>query len=191
MSACAYHCSVRRLIIRPSPRTGTRRFRQSDLLRRVFETVPAALHSRGSSRIGEGFAVDASLITISGCQSAERHRGREGTIRRRSLYAPQTEYLAVLDDIYVRCGDRGYGVQQASSRRPIRTARWTGAHRGLKALLFALLHQLSDRCRECDPLSMFEATTAIRQAEVLARASCMIVALDGSVLPISTIERAS
>src|SRR5580692_10783393 len=70
------------------------RFRDSDLLRQVFETVVARCMAEGLVG-GEGFAVDASVIAA----DAHRQRGVTGTgdlapISKRAV----TEYLAVLND---------------------------------------------------------------------------------------------
>src|SRR5262245_20873517 len=71
------------------------RFRESDLLRRLFETVVRRCIEEGLVG-GEGFAVDASLIKA----EANRQKGVEGT---KGLPPELTsraidEYLAVLDD---------------------------------------------------------------------------------------------
>ena len=71
------------------------RFRQSDLLRRMFETVLQRCMREGLVG-GEAFAVDASLIRA----DANRQKGIEGE---KGLPAEATgraveEYLAVLDD---------------------------------------------------------------------------------------------
>jgi transposase len=84
------------------------RFRQSDLFRRLFETV---LRRGISERLvgGEGFAVDASLIKA----DANRQKGIEGA----KGFAPEAagravkEYLAVLDDA-------AFGAAPPRSNRP-------------------------------------------------------------------------
>src|SRR5579862_1090632 len=70
------------------------RFRDSDLLRQVFETVVARCMAEGLVG-GEGFAVDASMVVA----DAHRQRGVAGA----SELEPGSnravaEYLAVLDD---------------------------------------------------------------------------------------------
>jgi transposase len=71
------------------------RFRQSDLLRRLFETILRRCIKEGLVG-GEGFAVDASLIKA----EANRQKGIEGEkglppeVSGRAIQ----EYLAVLDD---------------------------------------------------------------------------------------------
>src|ERR1700686_5320458 len=70
------------------------RFRDSDLLRRLFETVVARCMTEGLVG-GEAFAVDASMVV------ADAHRQR-GVVSSGELTATSnravTEYLAVLDD---------------------------------------------------------------------------------------------
>src|SRR5207342_3746765 len=71
------------------------RFRQSDLLRRVFETVLRRCIREG--RVGgEGFAIDASLIKA----DANRQKGIEGEkgLPPEATGRAVEEYLAVLDD---------------------------------------------------------------------------------------------
>jgi len=100
------------------------RFRQSDLLRRVFETVLQRCIREGLVG-GEAFAVDASLIRA----DANRQKGIEGE---RGLPAEATgraveEYLAVLDNA-------AFGAATEVMPKFISpadpAARWTGAHGG-------------------------------------------------------------
>ena len=71
------------------------RFRQSDLLRRVFETVLRRCMDEGLVG-GESFAVDASLIKA----DANRQKGIEGDkgLPDQATGRAVQEYLAVLDD---------------------------------------------------------------------------------------------
>src|SRR6201996_6064475 len=71
------------------------RFRESDLLRQLFETVVRRCMAEGLVG-GEGFAVDASLIAA----DANRQRGVPGDKGLPATAASRavTEYLAVLDD---------------------------------------------------------------------------------------------
>jgi transposase len=100
------------------------RFRQSDLLRRLFEAVVRRCIEEGLVG-GEGFAVDASLIKA----EANRQKGVEGT---KGLPPELTsraidEYLAVLDDA-------AFGAASEVTPKFISpadpAARWTGAHGG-------------------------------------------------------------
>ena len=100
------------------------RFRESDLLRRLFETVVRRCIGEGLVG-GEGFAVDASLIKA----EANRQKGVEGTkglppeLSSRAI----DEYLAVLDDA-------AFGAATEVTPKFISpadpAARWTGAHGG-------------------------------------------------------------
>jgi transposase len=135
------------------------RFRQSDLLRRVFETVLQRCIREGLVG-GEAFAVDASLIRA----DANRQKGIEGE---KGLPAEATgraveEYLAVLDDA-------AFGAATEVTPKFISpadpAARWTGAHGG-QAFFGYSTNYLIDA--ENAIIVDVEATTAIRQAEVLA-----------------------
>jgi transposase len=141
------------------------RFRQSDLLRRVFETVLRRCINEGLVG-GESFAVDASLIKA----DASRQKGIEGE----KWLAPQAagravqEYLAVLDDA-------AFGAATEVTPKFISpadpAARWTGAHGGQAFFAYATNYLIDT---EHAIIVDVEATTAIRQAEVLA-AKRMIV----------------
>src|SRR4249920_1051146 len=100
------------------------RFRQSDLLRRVFETVLRRCIREGLVG-GEAFAVDASLIKA----DANRQKGIEGA---KGLPAEATgravkEYLAVLDNAAFGAATE-VPPKFISPADP--AARWTGAHGG-------------------------------------------------------------
>ena len=135
------------------------RFRESDLLRRVFEIVLTRCIKEGLVG-GEGFAVDGSLIKA----DANRQRGVEGD----RWAPPETtrravdEYLAVLDDA-------AFGAATDVSPKFISpsdpAARWTGAHGGLAFFAYSANYLIDlDNAIIVD----VEATTAIRQAEVTA-----------------------
>jgi transposase len=135
------------------------RFRESDLLRRVFETVLQRCIREGLVG-GEAFAIDASLIRA----DANRQKGIEGE---KGLPPEATgraikEYLAVLDD-------EAFGAATdvvpkfVSPADP--AARWTGAHGGQAFFAYSTNYLIDvDNGIIVD----VEATTAIRQAEVLA-----------------------
>ena len=101
------------------------RFRDSDLLRRLFETVLARCIAEGLVG-GEGFAVDGSLIKA----DASRQKGVEGTagLPPESVSRAAQEYLAVLDDA-------AFGAATPVLPRLVSpsdpAARWTGADGGL------------------------------------------------------------
>jgi transposase len=102
-----------------------RRFRDSDLLRKVFETSVRRCLAEGLVG-GEGFAVDASMIKA----DANRQRSVPGN----EWLPPETashavrEYLAVLDDA-------AFGAATPVVPKFISNAdpasRWTGANGGL------------------------------------------------------------
>lgn len=146
----------------PKDRHG--RFRQSDLFRRVFECV---LRRCIEERLvgGEGFAVDASLIKA----DANRQKGIEGDKGLPPAAAGRAidEYLAVLDDAAFGAATE-VTPKFVSPSDP--AARWTGAH-GRQAFFAYSTNYLIDV--ENAIIVDVEATTAIRQAEVLA-AKCMI-----------------
>jgi transposase len=135
------------------------RFRESDLLRRVFETVLQRCMREGLVG-GEAFAIDASLIKA----DANRQKGIEGEkgLPPDAAGRAVTEYMAVLDD-------EAFGAATdvvpkfVSPADP--AARWTGAHGGQAFFAYSTNYLIDvDNGIIVD----VEATTAIRQAEVLA-----------------------
>src|ERR1044071_4904442 len=135
------------------------RFRESNLFRRVFETVLRRCIREGLVG-GEGFAVDASLIKA----DANRQNGIEGEKGLPSEAAGRAieEYLAVLDDAAFGAATE-VTAQFVSLSDP--AARWTGAHGG-QAFFAYSTNYLVDV--ENAIIVDVEATTAIRQAEVVA-----------------------
>ena len=135
------------------------RFRQSDLLRRLFETVLRRCLNEGLVG-GEGFAVDASLIKA----EANRQKGIEGEkgLPPEATGRAVEEYLAVLDDA-------AFGAATEVTPKFISpadpAARWTGAHGGQAFFAYSTNYLIDvDNAIIVD----VEATTAIRQAEVMA-----------------------
>src|SRR6188508_2486449 len=135
------------------------RFRDSDLLRRLFETVLRCCMDEGLVG-GQNFAVDASLIKA----DANRQKGIEGD----KWLAPEAagraidEYLAVLDDAAFGAATEVV-PKFISPADP--AARWTGAHGGQAFFAYSTNYLIdTDNAIIVD----VEATTAIRQAEVLA-----------------------
>ena len=136
------------------------RFRDSDLLRNVFETVVRRCMAEGLVG-GDGFAVDASLIKA----DANKQRSAESSqdvdweamaLTRRSV----REYLDTLDEA-------AWGA--ASETRPKfisrsdPAAQWTGALKGHAFFAYATNYLIDlDHAIIVD----VEATRAIRQAEV-------------------------
>ena len=135
------------------------RFRQSDLLRRVFETVLRRCLREGLVG-GEGFAVDASLIKA----DANRQKGIAGEkgLPPEAAGRAVQEYLAVLDDAAFGAATK-VTPKFVSPVDP--AARWTGAHGGQAFFAYSTSYLIDvDNAIIVD----VEATTAIRQAEVLA-----------------------
>src|SRR5262252_7304778 len=135
------------------------RFRESDLLRRLFETVLRRCIEEGLVG-GEGFAVDASLIKA----EANRQKGVEGT---KGLPPELTsraidEYFAVLDDAAIGAATE-VTPKFISPADP--AARWAGAHGGQVFFGYSTNYLID---AENAIIVDVEATTAIRQAEVLA-----------------------
>jgi len=135
------------------------RFRASDLLRRFFETVLRRCINEGLVG-GEGFAVDASLIKA----EANRQKGIEGErgLPPEAAGRAVEEYLAVLDDA-------AFGAATEVTPKFISpadpAARWTGAHGGQAFFAYSTNYLIDV---ENAIIVDVEATTAIRQAEVLA-----------------------
>jgi len=136
------------------------RFRESDLLRNVFETTVRRCIAEGLVG-GEGFAVDASMIKA----DANRQRSVPGS----EWQAPETanhavrEYLAVLDDAAFG-GATPVVPKFISHADP--GSRWTGANGGLAFFAYCTNYLVD---LEHAVILDVEATTAVRQAEVTAQ----------------------
>src|SRR3954453_12605321 len=147
----------------PDPSTFSKnrhgRFRDSDLLRRLFETVLQRCIDEGLVG-GEGFAVDASLIQA---DASDRNRveGAAGLPPDAAGRAVE-EYLAVLDDA-------AFGAASEVTPKFIAPSdpatRWTAAHRGPAFFAYSANYLIDT---DNAIIVAVEATTAIRQAEVLA-----------------------
>ena len=128
-------------------------------MRRVFETVLQRCIREGLVG-GEAFAVDASLIRA----DANRQKGIEGEKGLPPDAAGRAieEYLSVLDDAAFGAAT-GVTPKLISPSDP--AARWTGAHGGQAFFGYSTNYLIDvDNAIIVD----VEATTAIRQAEVLA-----------------------
>jgi len=135
------------------------RFRDSNLLRRLFETVLQRCIDEGLVG-GEGFAVDASLIQAD-ASDRTRVEGAAGLPPEAAGRAVQ-EYLTVLDDA-------AFGAASEVTPKFIAPAdpatRWTAAHRGPAFFAYSTNYLIDV---ENAIIVDVEATTAIRQAEILA-----------------------
>jgi transposase len=135
------------------------RFRESDLLRRLFETVLQRCIDEGLVG-GQGFAVDASLIAA---DTSDRNRLEGGAgLPPEAAGRAVGEYLAVLDDA-------AFGAASEVTPKFIAPSdpatRWTAAHRGPAFFAYSANYLVdADHAIIVD----VEATTAIRQAEMTA-----------------------
>jgi len=125
------------------------RFRDSDLLRRLFEVILRRCIDEGLVG-GESFAVDASLIKA----DANRQNGIEGEkgLPPQAASRAVDEYLAVLDDAAFGAATE-IVPKFISPADP--AARWTGAHGGQAFFAYSTNY-------------LIDVEKAIRQAEVLA-----------------------
>jgi transposase len=136
------------------------RFRDSDLLRQVFETTVARCMAEGLVG-GEGFAVGASMIKA----DANRQRPSPDAKDLSSPTASRAvrEYLAVLDDA-------AFGAATTVAPKFISPAdpasRWTAANGGLAFFAYCTNYLIDLKHAV---IMDVEATTAVRQAEVTAQ----------------------
>jgi transposase len=133
------------------------RFRQSDILRHLFETVVERCLHEGLVG-GEGFAVDASLIAA----DANKQRSVPGEEWQADADAGRAvqEYLATLDNA-------AFGAASEVTPKFISpsdpAAQWTGAHKGHAFFAYATNYLIDT---EHAIILDVEASRAIRQAEV-------------------------
>jgi transposase len=135
------------------------RFRDSDLLRQLFEAILRRCIGEGLVG-GESFAVDASLIKA----DANRQNGIEGEkgLPPQAASRAVEEYLAVLDDAAFGAASE-IVPKFISPADP--AARWTSAHGGQAFFAYSTNYLIDV---ENAIIVDVEPTTAIRQAEVLA-----------------------
>jgi transposase len=136
------------------------RFRDSDLLRMVFETTVARCMAEGLVG-GEGFAVDASLIRAD--VNRQRAVDHPEQLPDQATSHAVREYLAVLDDAAFG-GATPVAPKQLAVADP--AARWTAATRE-RAFFAYSTNYLIDL--EHAVIVDVEATTSVRQAEVTAQ----------------------
>src|SRR6201985_2021571 len=146
------------------------RFRESDLLRRLFETILRRCIDQGLVG-GQSFAVDASLIKA----DANRQNGIEGEkgLPPEAAGRAIDEYLAVLDAAAFGAATE-IVPKFISPADP--AARWTGAHGGQAFFAYSTNYLIDV---ENAIIVDVEATTAIRQAEVLAAKRMIERSLEG------------
>jgi transposase len=136
------------------------RFRQSDILRHLFETVVDRCLREGLVG-GEGFAVDASLIAADANKqrSVPGDRYNVDDLGQDAGHAVR-EYLATLDAA-------AFGAASAVQPKFISpsdpAAQWTGAHKGHAFFAYATNYLIDT---EHAIILDVEASRAIRQAEV-------------------------
>ena len=136
------------------------RFRQSNILRHVFESVVQRCMAEGLVG-GEGFAVDASLIQAD-ANKQRSVRGDKWRLEEVPADAGQAvrDYLAHLDDA-------AFGAATTVTPKFVSpsdpAAQWTGAQRGPAFFAYAANYLIDTQ----DAVIVdVEATRAIRQAEV-------------------------
>jgi transposase len=136
------------------------RFRDSDLLRQLFETTVARCIAEGLVG-GEGFAVDGSLVRAD-VNRQHAVNGPDGLPDPATSHAVR-EYLAVLDDAAFG-GATPVPPKQLAVADP--AARWTAASRERAFFAYATNYLID---LQNAVIADVEATTAIRQAEVTAQ----------------------
>ena len=133
------------------------RFRESDLLRELFETVLRRCMTEGLIG-GEGFAVDASLIVADVQRQRDAAKREELPQARRAV----AEYLAVLDDAAFG-GATTVPPKHLSPADP--AARWTASWGGPVVYAYCTNYLIDV---EHAVIVDVEPSTAVRQAEVTA-----------------------
>lgn len=136
------------------------RFRDSDLLRHLFEATVARCMAEGLVG-GEGFAIDASLIRAD--VNRQHAVDRPEQLPDEATSHAVREYLAVLDDAAFGAATP-VAPKQLAVADP--AARWTAASRE-RAFFAYSTNYLIDL--EHAVIVDVEATTSIRQAEVTAQ----------------------
>jgi len=136
------------------------RFRESDLLRRLFEDTVTRCIAEGLVG-GEGFAVDASMIRAD-ANRQNSTRGDEWEPPDDPGHAVR-EYLSVLDEAAFG-GATPVVPKFISGSDP--ASRWTGANGGLAFFAYCTNYLIDLKHAV---IMDVEATTAVRQAEVTAQ----------------------
>jgi transposase len=136
------------------------RFRESDVLRHLFETVVERCMAEGL--VGaDGFAVDASLIAADANKqrSVPSAEWKPEEVKDKACRAAR-EYLATLDDAAFGAASP---VTPKFISRSDPAAQWTGAHKGHAFFAYATNYLIDT---DHGVIVDVEATRAIRQAEV-------------------------
>jgi transposase len=141
-------------------RARNERFRDSDLLRHVFERVIEACLAAGLVG-GDGFAIDASLI-VADANKQRSIPGSEWSKTRDPATASRAvkEYLATLNDAAFGAAT-DVAPKFVSPSDP--AAQWTGAMRGPAFFAYADNYLIDVKC---GIIMDVEASRAVRQAEV-------------------------
>ena len=136
------------------------RFRESDILRQLFETIVERCMAEGL--VGaEGFAVDASLIAAdANKQRSVPSSDWDPTEIKDGACRAAREYLATLDDAAFGAASP---VTPKFIARSDPAAQWTGAHKGHAFFAYATNYLIDT---DHGVIVDVEATRAIRQAEV-------------------------
>jgi IS5 family transposase len=136
------------------------RFRESDILRQLFETVVERCLAEGL--VGaEGFAVDASLIAAdANKQRSVASSDWDPAAIKDTASRAAREYLATLDDTAFGAAS---SVTPKFIARSDPAAQWTGAHKGHAFFAYATNYLIDT---DHGVIVDVEATRAIRQAEV-------------------------
>jgi Transposase domain (DUF772) len=136
------------------------RFRESDALRRLFESVVQRCVAEGLVS-ADGFAVDASLIAADANKqrSVPSREWKPEEIKESAVRAAR-EYLATLDDAAFGAASP---VTPKFISRSDPAAPWTGAHKGHAFFAYADNYLIDT---DHGVIVDVEATRAIRQAEV-------------------------
>lgn len=136
------------------------RFRDSDIFRRLFESIVARCLAEGLVG-GEGFAADASLI------AADANRQRSVPGNHYDALAAKGEAARAVQEYLGKLDDAAYGAASEVTPKFISStdpaAQWTGALKGPAFFAYATNYLIdTDNAVILD----VEATRAIRQAEV-------------------------
>jgi hypothetical protein len=136
------------------------RFRESNVLRHLFETVVARCMAEGLVS-AEGFAVDASLIPADASKQHAVHSSnwKPEEINDEACRAAR-EYLATLDDAAFGAASP---VTPKFIARSDPAAQWTGAHKGHAFFAYSTNYLIDT---DHGVIVDVEATRSIRQAEV-------------------------